>query len=308
MKKIFSIMIISLLAIGSFVGCTVEKSDYAKNNPMKQAYSIFQYWQYGLCNTQMRFANVVFNFNTWLSADEGAKDSLAQKYFKDITIRENGGGSWSLLSKGVEKCVIETNNQNLSDVGAQWTVTEKEVLVNYIPNSGNHGFNSMYNFTSNATTATVKCLQQGSWFVNVNFNPAVDSLILGGPKPHLSVVYATPDYSVIRDLRDGNFIMTGDGFFTFASMPPYYSDENQEVVGLYFQIEEPLFCNGKDTWNAGVSNISVVKGSYDTASPEEVTVKAEFLQKEKPTVKLYAYDRWAICTYNTSNIQMDLSE
>lgn len=299
-------MIISLLAIGSFVGCTVEKSDYAKNNPMKQAYSIFQYWQYGLCNTQMRFANVAFNFNTWLSADEGAKDSLAQKYFKDITIRENGGGSWSLLSKGVEKCVIETNNQNLSAVGALWTVTEKEILVNYVPNSGNHEFNSMYSFTSNATTATVECLQQGSWFVNVNFNPAVDSFILGGPKSHLSVVYATPDQSVIRDLRDGNYTMTGDGFFRFASMPPYYSDENREVVGLYFHIAEPLFCNGKDSWNAGVSNITVSTGLEPYSKAE--TVKAEFLQKEKPTVKIYAYDRWAICTYNTSNIQMDLSE
>ena len=298
-------MIISLLAIGSFVGCTVEGSDYYKNNPMKNAYRIFQYWQYGMCNSQMRFANVAFNFNTWLSADEGAKDSIAQKYFKDVTIRENGGGSWSLLVKGVEKCVIETNNRNLSDMGARWTVTEKEILVNYIPN-GNLDLNGMYGFTSKATTATVECQKPGSWFVNVNYNPETDSLMLGGPAPHLSVVYTTPDQSVICDLRDGNYTMTGHGYFEFAQLPSYYSNAEQEVVGLYFQIEEPLFCNGKDTWNEGVSNITVSTG-YGPSYKNE-TVKAEFLQKENPTVKLYAYNRWAICTYNTSNIIMEIPE
>jgi hypothetical protein len=295
-------MIISLLAIGSFVSCTVEPSDYSKKNPMKHAYSIFQYWQFGLCNTQMRFANVAFNFNTWLSADEGAKDSIAQQYFKDVTIRENGGGSWSLLVKGVEKCVIETNNQSLSAMGARWTVTEKEILANYIPN-GNFDFYRMYGFTSNATTATIECQKQGSWFVNVNYNPETDSLMLGGPAPHLSVVYATPDQSVICDLRDGNYSINGHGCFEFNALP---YGEDQEVVALYFQIEEPLFCNRQDAWNEGVSNITVSTG-YGPSYKNE-TVKAEFLPKEKPTVKLYAYNRWAICTYNTSDVHMVLSD
>ncbi len=271
MKRITFIIATCLLAAMSFNSCVVEESDRWDQSGTQKAYHMFMYWRYGYSNTQMRFANVAFNFNAWLSAPESARDSVALLYFKDYNIRDNGNGSWSILSQYNEIYTIETQNKLLSEPGAAWTVTEKERVLNYMPvaSPGYNEYNAMYDFSSSSVTATVLCLSQGQWKVKINDYAPEDVGLLGGPTPHLAVTLSTPDQSVINDLREGGYYISGHGCFEFAQYEYPVNDDVSNVVALYFNIEEPLLCDGQDTWSEGNMNIVVYNG--ETNSPEYKT-------------------------------------
>ena len=77
MKRITFVIATCLLAAMSFNSCVVEESDRKDQSGTEKAYQMFMYWRYGYSNTQMRLANVAFNFNAWLSAPENSRDSVA---------------------------------------------------------------------------------------------------------------------------------------------------------------------------------------------------------------------------------------
>ena len=272
MKRITFIIATCLLAAMSFNSCVVEESDRLDQSGTQKAYQMFMYWRYGYSNTQMRFANVAFNFNAWLSAPESARDSVALIYFKDYNIRDNGNGSWSILQQYKEIYTIETQNKLFSEPGAAWTVTEKERVLNYMPISspGYNAYNEMYDFSSSQVTATVLCMSQGQWKVKINDYDPEDVGLLGDPTPHLSVTLSTPDQSVIRDLREGGYYISGHGCFEFAQYAYPVNDNVSNVVALYFNIEEPLLCDGQDTWSEGNMNIVVYNGE-SIGSPDYKT-------------------------------------
>ena len=258
MKRITFIIAVCLLAAMSFNSCVVEESDRLDQSGTQKAYQMFMYWRYGYSNTQMRFANVAFNLNAWLSAPESARDSVAHLYFKDYVLRDNGNGSWSILHQYKEIYTIETQNKLLSEPGAAWTVMEKERVSNYMPvaSPGYNAYNAMYDFSSSSVTATVLCLAQGQWKVKINdWEPG--EYLDGGPVPHLSVTLNTADQSVIHDLREGGYNISGHGCFEFAQYAYPVDDDVSNVVALYFNIEEPLLCDGQDTWSEGNMNIAV---------------------------------------------------
>lgn len=258
MKRITFIIATCLLAAMSFNSCVVEETDRSDQSGTEKAYQMFMYWRYGYCNTQMRFANVAFNFNAWLSAPESSRDSVALIYFKDYIIRDNGNGSWTILHQYKEIYTIDTQNKLLSEPGAAWTVTEKERISNYMP-VGSYGYNEMYDFSSSSVVATVSCLAQGQWRVKINdWEPG--EYLGDSPVPHLSVILSTLDHSVINDLREGGYYISGHGCFEFAQYAYPVNDNVSNVVALYFNIEEPLFCDGQDVWGEGNMNIVVYNG------------------------------------------------
>lgn len=278
MKRITFIIATCLLAAMSFNSCVVEESDHLDQSGTQKAYHMFMYWRYGYSNTQMRFANVAFNFNAWLSAPESARDSVALIYFKDYNIRDNGNGSWTIIHQYKEIYTIETQNKLLSDPGAAWTVTEKERVLNYMPvaSPGYNAYNEMYDFSSSSVTATVLCLSQGQWKVKINDWEPGQYLDGGVPTPHLSVTLNTLDHSVISDLREGGYYISGHGCFEFAQYAYQVNDNVSNVVALYFNIEEPLFCDGQDTWSEGNMNIVAFNGESVGApdyKTENVNVK-----------------------------------
>lgn len=272
MKRITFIIATCLLAALSFNSCVVEESDRLDQSGTEKAYQMFMYWRYGYSNTQMRFANVAFNFNAWLSAPESARDSVALIYFKDYNIRDNGNGSWTIIHQYKEIYTIETQNKLLSDPGAVWTVTEKERISNYMPvaSPGYNEYNAMYDFSSSSVTATVLCMSQGQWKVKINDYDPEDVGFLGGPTPHLAVTLSTPDQSVINDLREGGYYISGHGCFEFAQYEYPINDDVSNAVALYFNIEEPLWCDGQDTWSEGNMNIVVYNGE-SIGSPDYKT-------------------------------------
>lgn len=279
MKRITFIIATCLLAAMSFNSCVVEESDHLDQSGTQKAYHMFMYWRYGYSNTQMRFANVAFNFNAWLSAPESARDSVALIYFKDYNIRDNGNGSWTIIHQYKEIYTIETQNKLLSDPGAAWTVTEKERVLNYMPvaSPGYNAYNEMYDFSSSSVTATVLCLSQGQWKVKINDWEPGQYLDGGVPVPHLSVTLSTPDQSVIRDLREGGYYISGHGCFEFAQYEYPINDDVSNAVALYFNIEEPLLCDGKDTWSEGNMNIVVYDGeSIGSSEYKTENVKVKF--------------------------------
>lgn len=272
MKRITFIIATCLLAALSFNSCVVEESDRLDQSGTEKAYQMFVYWRYGYSNTQMRFANVAFNFNAWLSAPESARDSVALIYFKDYNIRDNGNGSWTILHQYKEIYTIETQNKLLSEPGAAWTVTEKERVLNYMPISspGYNAYNAMYDFSSTPVKATISLVSSGQWTVEINDYDPSDTEYLGGPVRHLSVTLSTPDQSVIRDLREGGYYISGHGCFEFANYAYPVNDDVSNAVALYFNIEEPLWCDGQDTWSEGNMNIVVYNGE-PIDSPEYKT-------------------------------------
>lgn len=272
MKRITFIIATCLLAAMSFNSCVVEETDRLDQSGTQKAYQMFLYWRYGYSNTQMRFANVAFNFNAWLSAPESARDSVAHLYFKDYVLRDNGNGSWTILHQYKEIYTIETQNKQLSEPGAAWTVTEKERISNYMPvaSPGYNTYNAMYDFSSSSVTATISCLAQGEWKVNINDWEPGEYLDDGVPVPHLSVNLSTPDHSVINDLREGGYYISGHGCFEFAQYAYPVNDDVSNVVALYFNIEEPLWCDGQDTWREGNMNIVVYNGE-SIGSPDYKT-------------------------------------
>lgn len=278
MKRITFFIATCLLAAMSFNSCVVEETDRLDQSGTQKAYQMFLYWRYGYSNTQMRFANVAFNFNAWLSAPESARDSVAHLYFKDYVLRDNGNGSWTILHQYKEIYTIETQNKQLSEPGAAWTVTEKERISDYMPvaSPGYNAYNAMYDFSSSSVTATVLCLSQGQWKVKINDYDPEDLGFLGGPTPHLSVTLSTLDHSVINDLREGGYYISGHGCFEFAQYAYQVNDNVSNVVALYFNIEEPLFCDGQDTWSEGNMNIVAFNGESVGApdyKTENVNVK-----------------------------------
>lgn len=310
MKRITFIITTCLLAAISFNSCVVEESDRLDQSGTEKAYQMFMYWRYGYSNTQMRFANVAFNFNAWLSAPESARDSVALIYFKDYNIRDNGNGSWSILQQYKEIYAIETQNKLLSEPDAAWTVTEKERVLNYMPvaSPGYNEYNAMYDFSSSQVTATVLCLSQGQWKVKINDYDPEDVGLLGGPTPHLSVTLSTPEQYVIRDLREGGYYISGHGCFEFAQYAYPVNDNVSNVVALYFNIEEPLFCDGQDTWSEGNMNIVVYNGE-SVGSPdyktENVNVKFTVTTNSQETIQthyavLHYYDHEARWSYGNN--------
>ena len=300
MKRICFIITTCLLAAASFNSCVMESSDYTIVRGTEKAYQMFRYWRYGYSNTQMRFANVAFNFNAWLSAPESARDSVAYVYFKDYTIRDNGNGSWSLLYQYREAYKIETHNKLLSEPGAAWTVTEKERVSDYMPLYSN-GYNEMYDFQTSPVTATISCPLQGQWTVKINDS---EDVVLGGPVAHLSVILSTPDQSVIQDLREGGYNISGHGYFEFARYPYTVSSDVPNVVGLYFNITEPLYCDGQDRWSEGALTINVNNGETGPDYKSETT-DVKFTVTAAPgstTSSHYAvihyYDREAMWQYD----------
>lgn len=258
MKRITFIIATCLLAAMSFNSCVVEESDRKDQSGTEKAYQMFMYWRYGYSNTQMRLANVAFNFNAWLSAPENSRDSVALIYFKDYIIRDNGNGSWTILHQYKEIYTIDTQNKLLSEPGAAWTVTEKERISNYMP-VGSYGYNEMYDFSSSSVVATVSCLAQGQWRVKINdWEPG--EYLGDSPVPHLSVILSTPDQSVINDLRKGDYYISGHGCFEFPKCPYPVNDDKSNVVAIYFNVEEPLYCDGQDVWGEGNMNIVVYNG------------------------------------------------
>ena len=258
MKRITFIIATCLLAAMSFNSCVVEETDRSDQSGTEKAYQMFMYWRYGYCNTQMRFANVAFNFNAWLSAPESSRDSVALIYFKDYIIRDNGNGSWTILHQYKEIYTIDTQNKLLSEPGAAWTVTEKERISNYMP-VGSYGYNEMYDFSSSSVVATVSCLAQGQWRVKINdWEPG--EYLGDSPVPHLSVILSTPDQSVINDLRKGDYYISGHGCFEFSKCPYPVNEDKSNVVAIYFNVEEPLYCDGQDVWGEGNMNIVVYNG------------------------------------------------
>lgn len=307
MKRITFIIATCLLAAMSFNSCVVEESDRLDQSGTQKAYQMFMYWRYGYSNTQMRFANVAFNFNAWLSAPESARDSVAHLYFKDYVLRDNGNGSWSILHQYKEIYTIETQNKLLSEPGAAWTVTEKERVSNYMPvaSPGYNAYNAMYDFSSSSVTATVSCLAQGQWKVSINdWEPG--EYLDGGPVPHLSVTLSTADHSVIHDLREGGYYISGHGCYEFAQYAYPVNDNVSNVVALYFNIEEPLFCDGQDTWSEGNMNIVVYNGE-PIGSPEYKTenVNVKFTVKAGQEISthyaiLQYYEHEALWSYGNN--------
>jgi len=276
------------MALTAFVGCKVEDSDYNVAMPMERACNIFAHWQYAYANTQMRFANVVFNFNAWLTADMGDRDSIQKLYFDGMTIRDNGDGTWTLLSANKEKCVINTNNKPLDVLGTFWEITERERMVNYVPNLFvAHWFPiKMEDFSTK--TAKVICVGAGEWMVRINTDQ-FDETTVGGPTPYLAVELSTPDHTVIRDLRDGGYTIVGSGRFSFSGYP--YEDTPSGTVlpaSLDFSIDEPLYCDGRDVWNGGSFGIEVSRQLEDGTEQTE-SVRADFLPQNNPHLVRLSY-------------------
>lgn len=259
----------------SFNSCVVEESDRLDLTGTQKAYQMFMYWRYGYSNTQMRFANVAFNFNTWLSAPDASRDSVAYAYFRDYVLRDNGNGSWSILHQYREIYTIETQDKLLSEPGATWTVTEKERVSNYMPvaSPGYNAYNAMYDFSSSPVKATISVASSGQWTVEINDYDPADTDYLGGPAPHLSVTLSTPDQSVIRDLREGGYYISGHGYFEFAKYSYSVSDDVSNAIAVYFNMEEPLWCDGQDTWSEGNMNMVVYNGETVESKTENVNVK-----------------------------------
>lgn len=321
MKRITFIIATCLLAAMSFSSCVVEESDRLDQSGTQKAYQMFMYWRYGYSNTQMRFANVAFNFNAWLSAPESARDSVALIYFKDYDIRDNGNGSWSILHQDKEIYTIETHNQLLSEPGVAWAVTEKKRVLNYIPGAArpeynevyNSGYNEFYNFSSSSVTAHISCLAQGQWKVKINdWEPG--EYLDGGPVPHLSVTLSTPDQSVIHDLREGGYNISGHGCFEFARYAYPVDDDVSNVVALYFNVEDPLLCDGQDTWSDGNMNIVVYNGE-PIGSPEykTETTNVKYIVTAAPgssTPSHYAnihyYEHEAMWSYGNNDGRFDV--
>jgi len=274
MKKITIIILTCLISATAFQSCVIEESDYRSTSD--KPFNIFSYWRYGFSEAQMCFPNVAFNFNTWLEASEVDRDSISKLYFPKYVIRGNEDGSWSLLRNGVEAYNIVTNGQSLSDVGASWILRayyseEEELTVN---SSLGYTFNDNVSFNNPVETAAVTCSAPGKWVVDVN---KPEDLVLGEYPNFLLVTISTPNLVSISDLRDGGYYIEGCGQFEFLKR--YCYDENDpefQTVKLYFQTEEPLYCDGKYVWNAGTVNISANNGEVDTLNRTE-EVKAEFL-------------------------------
>ena len=130
-------------------------------------------------------------------------------------------------------------------------------------------------FDSPVTPAIVACTAPGRWRVDVD---PVEEGYLGSPR-YLALTLYTPDQSVLRDLRDGGYYVEGRGCIDFQKNEYYdeYSTESQFVT-MFFQVEEPLFCDGWDVWNDGKLNIVVNGGrGRDGDLLQEQTVQAQFL-------------------------------
>lgn len=314
MKRITFVIATCLLAAMSFNSCVVEESDRKDQSGTEKAYQMFMYWRYGYSNTQMRLANVAFNFNAWLSAPENSRDSVALIYFKDYNIRDNGNGSWIILHQYKEIYTIETQNKLLSEPGAAWKVTEKERVLNYMP-VASVGYNEMYDFSSSPVTANVSCLAQGQWKVNINDWEPGDYLDDGVPMPHLSVTLSAADQSVIQDLREGDYYISGHGCFEFARYAYPVGNDVPNVVALYFNIDEPLLCDGQDTWSDGNMNIVVYNGE-PIGSPEykSETTNVKFTVKAGPGcfsepvhyAILHYYDHEAMWSYGSNDGRINM--
>lgn len=297
MKKITTIIFACLISAASFQSCVVEESDYQKDT-LTRSSGIFNYWRYGFCNAQMRFPNVAFNFNTWLSAPEQDRDSISKLYFPNYSIRDNGDGSWSLNYNGQEAYNIVTNGQSLSDVGASWTL--KSFLIENDFSSNLHlgySYNKDVSFNRPFTTAVVTCSSPAEWTVSVN---SPNSIVLGSSPNFLSVTLSTPDLTTIRDLRQGGYYISGSGQFEFENGSLYEeTDLDYKTVKMYFQIEEPLYCDGRYVWGAGKLNIVVNNGEEGSQYRSE-EVKAELLSVMEPgtyRVRLLFHDQENWWTY-----------
>lgn len=278
MKRWMSIIATALLLLPLANSCVVESTDYDETLATKEAYHIFSYWRYGLRYGEMRFANVAFNFNVWLAASENERLAVASLYFPHYTIQctDEVNGKWMLSRNGQEAYEIVTNNRFLSEPGAEWTM--RSFLQGYEPgNSMVDGvpYTGHTSFDSPVTPAIVACTAPGRWRVDVD---PVEEGYLGSPR-YLSLTLYTPDQSVIRNLRDGGYYVEGRGYIDFQKNQYYdeYATESQFVT-MFFQVEEPLFCDGWDVWNDGKLNIVVNGGRGRDGNPlPEQTVQAQFL-------------------------------
>ena len=178
-------------------------------------------------------------------------------------------------------------------------------MSNYMPvaSPGYNAYNAMYDFPSTPMKATISCPLQGQWTVKINDS---ENVVLGGPVAHLSVILSTPDQSVIQDLREGGYYISGHGCFEFARYAYPVNDNVSNVVALYFNIEDPLFCDGQDIWNEGNMNIVVYNGE-PIGSPEYKTenVNVKFTVKAGQEISthyaiLQYYEHEALWSYGNN--------
>ena len=210
MKKSFYFILLAVVLL-SFTGCKVEDSNIGCDRAVT---GILNGWQQGVMDMNTLFLESVFNFNAWYSAPDSLRNSIEDKYFSYLKIRQVGDNAWAIMRGQNRELLVETNGATLSS-SANWVVT----LYDNGPCYGAYGYIDE-SFTSKDLKIEIQTIQPNTWSITVNpkENRSADSYNTFEPYAQLtmSFINTTEDGAVPATLKTP-YTLTGQGRFKFRN-------------------------------------------------------------------------------------------
>ncbi len=216
-------------------------------------------------NFLANYVNTAFHFNTWRLAPDHQKDSLEDRYFPLLKIKQETENRWTLRSGGTDLYVIEmTEGSDLTELGTLWTITASNFYFYYNPDP--YPYYTSQLFSTVQLKFVIEHQSPNEWHVST------------GPYQldiaNINVILKNRDTTPATDILKNNFDIYPTGILSYHA--DYYSNV-KEKVELYFKTIEPLsaklFANNAHCLHWSRGKIALEAYSEEKYWSADITVK-----------------------------------